>query len=105
MPIPAPGEEQTQATIYAGGPPSCLAEKDLGVLTDTRLNKSQQCSLAAKKTTVMLGCIRRLRCCQQFEGSDLSLPFSTGEATPGELCPVLGSSLQKKDGNTGKSEK
>ncbi|KAK4827923.1 hypothetical protein QYF61_022371 [Mycteria americana] len=50
---------------------SSLAEKDLGVLVDTRLNMSQQCALAAKKVNDTLGCIRQ------------SIASSPGEATPG----------------------
>lgn len=40
---------------------SSSADRDLGVLLDSRLNMSQQCALTTKTACCMLGCVKHIR--------------------------------------------
>lgn len=77
---------------------SKLAEKDLWILVNTKLNMSQQWALAAKKARYIY--LHFAKHHQQVKGGDSSRLFSTGEAVPGVPHPVLGSLLQDRHGLT-----
>ena len=48
-----------QYRLGADLPEKSSVEKDLGTLVDNRLATSQQCALVAKKTSGILGCIKK----------------------------------------------
>lgn len=68
-------------------PHSNLAEKDLGILVDIKLNMRQQCALTTKGAHSILGWAR-----QNIASRSRKVIFpllSTAESTPGVVCPVL----------------
>ena len=76
------------------------AEKDVGVLVDNRLTMSQQCASEATKASGILGCIKKRS--QQIKGGYPPPLLCLGEPTSEALCLGLSSTVQERQGTTGK---
>ena len=91
---PAPGEEHSQAPGHAGCTQleSSLSGKNLGILTENKLNMSQKWALSSKTPKGILGCIR--------QNTGLHIEMILLLSTSRELCPVQASPAQERCGHT-----
>jgi len=89
------GNPRYQYRLGDGRIKSNSAERDLGVLTDERLDMSQQCALAAQRANRVLGCIKTSVASRSRE---VILPLCSALVRPHlEYCVQLWSPQHKKD--------
>lgn len=80
-----------------------LAGRDLGLLADNKLSKSQQCPATATKTNQTLGCTHSCTTNRDRAGSHPSTQSSSGHAWL--LCPVLSPQSIRWQGQHGEGPK
>ncbi|GAB0186244.1 mitochondrial enolase superfamily member 1 [Grus japonensis] len=80
-----------------------FAEKDLGLLVDTKLSMRQQCALVAKKANSILGCITK-SIASRLKEVILPLCSALVRCLQGVLGPGLGSPVHETHGHAGLSQ-